>query len=213
MVGPAILYLPHGFASAGYVVALPIMCLSTCMYLYSSKCLLDSWQLESAKGDHGEAKSLLEEGKARRRMMLSYPELAYRSLGIQGEMIVKLGIALMQSGVCLTYLIFVPQNFSTSVLILFGWDISPQKFMILMLACQIPLSWIRDIRKLTITNLLANILILYGLMTCLGFAISNAANSNEDRGPLEEVGFKLVHLNAFNSGWFLFIGTSVSDWC
>ena len=112
---------------------------------------------------------------------------------------------------CRTYLIFVPQNLSACVQILFGLDIPASYFLILMLLFQIPLSWIRDIRKLTITNLVANILILYGLITCLGFAISTAARSDVGRSPLEEIGYKITHLDRLNSGWFLFIGTSVSQ--
>jgi proton-coupled amino acid transporter len=210
MVGPAILYLPHGFATAGYVVALPIMAITTCLFLYSSTCLLESWRLESTKGAGGEKQSLLEQGSSRKkRIILSYPELAYRALGPTGEMLVKLGIALMQSGVCLTYLIFVPQNLSTCADILFNLQIPPKYLMIVMLVCQIPLSWIRDIRKLTITNLLANLLILYGLITCIFFALNNAVKSEAGRGPLEEIRYKLTRLEPFNSGWFLFIGTSV----
>jgi proton-coupled amino acid transporter len=99
-----------------------------------------------------------------------------------------------------------------------------------MLLLQIPMSWIRDIRKLTVTNALANALILYGLITCLVFALGNAVqpanNSNAKgpggahdseesvdahiRGPVAEILYKLAHLDGFNShGWFLFIGTSV----
>lgn len=220
MVGPAILYLPNGFASAGYAVALPILATSACMYLYSSKCLLESWKLESDKAlVAGEGVSLLESGrqegnrKRRSSVVLSYPELAYRSLGTQGEALVKVGIALMQSGVCLTYMIFVPQNIASCVLILFGWDVPPSYFMVVMLVFQIPFCWIRDIRKLTLTNFFANLLILYGLITCLGFAISNAARSDHGdggRGPLAEIRYKFANLEAFKSGWLLFIGTSVS---
>lgn len=206
MVGPAILYLPHGFANAGWVCAIPIMILSTILFLCSSACLLDSWKLESSK----EGDELLLGGSKPQRQILSYPELAYRALGPGGETAVKLGIALMQSGVCLTYLIFVPLNLRSSTLILFGYDIPASYFMIVMLIFQIPMSWIRDIRKLTITNLLANILILYGLITCLGFAFSSAIESDAGRGPLAEIHYKFQNLDSFNSGWFLFIGTSVS---
>jgi proton-coupled amino acid transporter len=210
MVGPAILYLPHGFSNAGWVVAIPILIMSTAMFLCSSECLLDSWRLESSRAS--EASGLLETGSKRRRIILSYPELAYRALGSTGEAAVKIGIALMQSGVCLTYLIFVPQNLKSSTFILFGVDIPASYFMIVMLVFQIPMSWIRDIRKLTITNLVANILILYGLITCLGFALSNAIKSDAGRAPLAEMSYKLSHLEPYNSGWFLFIGTSVSCW-
>ena len=104
MVGPAILYLPHGFATAGYMLAIPIMFSATLLYLYSSACLLDSWKLESdsvERSASSEQTSLIQTTK--RRTILSYPELAYRALGTTGESLVKTGIALMQSGVCLTY--------------------------------------------------------------------------------------------------------------
>jgi proton-coupled amino acid transporter len=207
MVGPAILYLPHGFANAGYVCAIPILIFSTVLFLCSSACLLDSWKLESQKAI---AQSLEAGRKRSKRTILSYPELAYRALGPTGETIVKVGIAAMQSGVCLTYLIFVPQNLQASTLHLFGIDIPASYFMIVMLVCQIPMSWVRDIRKLTVTNLVANILILYGLITCLGFALANAVESEEGLGPFAEIAYKFTHLEPFNSGWFLFMGTSVS---
>lgn len=105
MVGPAILYLPHGFAATGYLLAIPIMLGATVLYLYSSACLLDSWKLESdsttVKSGDSEQTSLMRSKK--RPTILSYPELAYRALGTTGESMVKTGIALMQSGVCLTY--------------------------------------------------------------------------------------------------------------
>jgi solute carrier family 36 (proton-coupled amino acid transporter) len=210
MVGPAILYLPHAFAAAGFAAALPMLVVTTTLFLYSSTCLLDSWRIESTK-ETGEQQSLIESGKKKRvRKMLSYPELAYRALGTTGESLVKIGIALMQSGVCLSYLIFVPQNLSKCTEFFMGWHIAPSYFMVVMLVLQIPLSWIRDIRKLTITNLMANLLILFGLTICLGFAVSSAVESDSGRGPLEEIGYKFSQLDPFKSTWFLFIGTSVS---
>jgi proton-coupled amino acid transporter len=218
MVGPAILYLPHGFAKAGYVTAIPIMLGATLLYLYSSRCLLDSWKLESeGKHDAGEETPLLLPSgskRRRRRVLLSYPELAYRALGSTGESTVKAGIALMQSGVCLTYLIFVPQNLHTSLQQLFGWNIAPEYYLIVMVLIQIPLSWIRDIRKLTLTNVLANALILYGLLTCLGFALGDMTmmmtmTANNVR-PLQSIWNRLISLSPYQSSWFLFIGTCVS---
>lgn len=199
-------YLPHGFASAGYLVALPIMMLTTILFLYSSGCLLDTWVHEQEKTS-SERTQLLR--GSRKRQVLSYPELAYRSLGTRGESIVKTGIALMQSGVCLTYLIFVPQNLHTSMNQLFGWNVSAQVWLTVMIALQIPLSWIRDIRKLTPTNLLANCLILYGLVTCLGFAVTTSAEGDAG-GPFRNVVHHFAALRAFDKDWFLFIGTSVS---
>ena len=216
MVGPCILYLPHGFACAGYLVALPIMAVSTIMYLYSSQCLLDAWKIESSAAANamstGESSALLNGGGNRRNRttMLSYPELAYRAMGPLGEQLVKIGIALMQSGVCLTYLIFVPHNLYASVLHMFGLNISTNYWLIVMIILQIPLSWIRDIRKLTPTNFLANALILYGLLTCLAFAFDQSGRVHPNMTPLESLETQLLHLSPFRSQWYLFIGFSVS---
>jgi proton-coupled amino acid transporter len=207
-VGPAVLYLPHGFASAGYALALTILAVTTFLFLYSSNCLLEAWEHEQrdTDTDQTEEASLLNKSP-RRRQTLSYPELAFRALGSTGETMVKAGIALMQSGVCLTYLIFGPQNLHTSMLLLFGLDIAPEWWLIVMVGLQIPLSWIQDIRKLTPTNLLANLCILYGLITCLGFAISKAT-SGPSR-PLVNVWDRVQDLKPVEKDWFLFIGTSV----
>ena len=208
MVGPAILYLPHAFANAGWAVAIPILILSTVLFLSSSACLLDAWKLESTKSNSNS--NMLLPNKNPKRTILSYPELAHRALGNTGEIFVKIGIALMQSGVVLTYLIFVPQNLKVVTNIVFGYDLDPSYFIIIMLIYEIPMSWVRDIRKLTVTNLLANALILYGLITCLGFAFSDAIKNVDGRGPTEEIMFRFKNLDTFNSsGWFLFIGTSV----
>ena len=48
MVGPAILYLPHGFAQAGWVIAVPMLFASTALYLASSASLLECWKVETA---------------------------------------------------------------------------------------------------------------------------------------------------------------------
>mmetsp|Transcript_13478 Transcript_13478/g.14503 ORF Transcript_13478/g.14503 Transcript_13478/m.14503 type:complete len:243 (+) Transcript_13478:68-796(+) len=48
MVGPAILYLPHGFAQAGWIVAIPMLFASTALYLASSASLLECWKVETA---------------------------------------------------------------------------------------------------------------------------------------------------------------------
>lgn len=78
------------------------------------------------------------------------------------------------------------------------------------------------------TNALANVLILYGLMACLVFAANNAieaplsgddnddgsndnANADVSLGALGNIQYKLTHLRPVARGWFLFIGTSVRE--
>jgi proton-coupled amino acid transporter len=232
MVGPAILYLPHGFAASGWLVSVPLMVLSTAMFLHSASALLDSWRLvlrrERARceADNGEGSALLkssfqqQQQQPQQPIVLSYPELAYRALGWRGEACVKLGIALMQTGVCLTYLIFVPQNLHSSAVQLLGhtrFPSSPTLWLLVMVGIQIPLSFIRDIRKLTPTNLAANCLILYGLLTCLGFAMKESATTQAGPtvaaeptwGPARNAWSHFTHLTPFAPDWFLFIGTAV----
>lgn len=210
MIGPAILYLPHAFAAAGYAVAIPLMILSTAMFLWSSQCLLESWRIENDRLSR-------RSSSRRKRVHLSYPELAYRAFGPKGEKLVQIGISMMQSGVCITYLIFVPQNLHTSALLLFDWDISTNWCLLFMMAVQIPLSWIRDIRKFKTTNLLGNVLIFYGWIACLGFALDAMVNFDDgsssnvsDEPFVDRVSQRFGEMKPFNpSGWFLFIGTSV----
>eukprot|EP00797_Seminavis_robusta_P010301 Sro175_g077140.1 Vacuolar amino acid transporter (487) ;mRNA; r:76043-77503 len=203
MVGPAILYLPHGFVAAGYLVALPIMAISTAMYLHSSRCLLEAFKFESQKelvpqqdlandndmehNPHSNPHSATASGARNTApeaalaassiptaTNLSYPDLAYRAFGTKGETLVKVGIALMQSGVCLTYAIFVPHNLHSSLLTMFNLDLPPNFYLFLMVCLQIRLSFIQDIRKFTTTNAIANACILYGLIICLYFAFGQA---------------------------------------
>jgi solute carrier family 36 (proton-coupled amino acid transporter) len=265
MVGPAILYLPYGFANAGYVIALPLLATCTFFFLYSSDCLLDAWKYEHDKAYQNGSSSNTEDadvGNASceqspllvtnsttslptataspnavprqlvplnqqqqqvlnnsESAMLSYPELAYRALGTVGETCVKVGIASMQAGVCLTYLIFVPKNLHSSILYVFKTNIPPLFLLIGMIFVQIPLSWIRDIRKLTPTNLLANILILYGLLVCLGYAIVRCCTTTaidtlvhtdtSNGNVIGNIWSHIYNLPPYQPNWILFIGTSV----
>jgi solute carrier family 36 (proton-coupled amino acid transporter) len=216
-VGPAILYLPHGFQTSGYVVAIPAMIFATLMYIYNAYRLLDCWKLENAR-NHQRAQRLEEvrallfeadtkdqDAVALKPTLLTYPELARRALGPY-SFFVELGIASMQYGVCLTYLIFVPQNLRECTLAMTGKAVPKVVFLAIMLLVEIPLCWITDIRKLTPTNVVATALIAYGLSSVLVLAFI--------RGLAREPDGELVFLKNFNSlpavtnEWFIFIGTS-----
>jgi proton-coupled amino acid transporter len=123
----------------------------------------------------------------------------------------------MQFGVCLTYLIFVPQNLYESTKSLFGLEVPRHLFLLGMLSIEIPLVWIRDIRKLTPMNILATMLIAFGLASVLFIAlfdspdvvpfhrdIKDSSNTNDLSQLIENI----VHLPATCPTWFLFIGTS-----
>ena len=234
MVGPAILYLPHSFADAGYVFALIALFLCLGMYLYSSRRLLETWHYVRSKKiieDHGAIASSTTSnsgglGNNEVEMVslatypsmtvnntvsstnvgnfassdiptiksgggniastntsgstnISYPQLAKMAYGEAGESIVRTGITLMQLGVCLTYFIFVPHNLSASIKSLLGMHVPMWICLIAMVGMEIPLSSIRNIRKLVHTNVLANALIAFGLISCLYLALTATSDDYE----------------------------------
>ena len=137
--------------------------------------------------------------------LLTYPELARRALGPY-SFLVNLGIALMQFGVCLTYLIFVPQNLQECTVAVMGEKLPKVLFLAVMLFIEIPLSWITDIRKLTPINVVATMLIAYGLCSILVLAFHIGLSSNGDGELLFEQ--NLAALPVWTDAWFIFIGTS-----
>ncbi len=252
MVGPAVLYLPRGFAISGWSVAIPAMMAATLSYLYCSTRLLQAWKVESEKTRKmaekmGEIRKLLDDvnnavpgtgssgygsiDEERRNdsnvpapTLLTYPELARRAFGTYSTLISG-GIAAMQFGVCLTYLIFVPQNLSQSFRSL-GYYVPKQAFLIAMLALEIPLCWIRDIRRLAPFNIVATLLIGFGLASVLYIALFdgkgeddliggsyylNTTATGENEGPVQlGLAEEVARLPSIKDTWLLFVGTSVS---
>ncbi|KAL3903852.1 MAG: hypothetical protein SGILL_010288, partial [Bacillariaceae sp.] len=225
-VGPAILYLPRGFKMAGWACAIPALCFATFSYIYSAHRLLECWKVEDARQRllaqrMGELQSFLtgnnnnptmspkspktasSELAAFEPKLLTYPELARRAFGSYAFMI-ECGIAAMQFGVCLTYLIFVPANLYASCQQLFGVEVPKSVFLIGMLLIEIPCTWIRDIRKLTPFNVLATVLIAYGLGSCLIIAFWYSYHEKVDETLWES----MRSLPAIQPTWFLFIGTA-----
>lgn len=211
-VGPAILYLPRGFQVSGYAVAIPSMLIATALYVYNAHRLLECWKVErdrdlelAKQGAVSDAEGNLMAPQSA-PAFLTYPELAKRTWG-DGSKLVEFGIAALQFGVCLTYLIFVPQNLIESAEALFGITIPKLYFLVAMVLVEIPLSWIRDIRKLTPTNVVATALIVYGLFFVLVLAFVNGMNfGDDDNGPIFMD--NLRSLPAITDSWFLFVGTS-----
>lgn len=250
MVGPAVLYLPRGFALSGYAVAIPAMFCATVSYLYCATRLLQCWKVESDKltqqmeqirrlldpehgssglksnkvddshgGSGGEYGSLLDGSKYNDQTLspavepevqgklLTYPELARKAFG-NFAFLISGGIAGMQFGVCLTYLIFVPQNFYELFHDVFGIIVPKQLILLGMLIIEIPLCWIRDIRKLTPINILATVLIAFGLCAVLFIALFNHDRVTDVDGNELTLIQEISHLPRIQDTWALFIGTS-----
>jgi hypothetical protein len=298
MVGPAILYLPHSFADAGYFFALAFLLVCLCMYLYSSNRLLQTWHyvkssqelllFHNDKKHHTKSEDQVEmvslvtpsssssnsttpkftsiettttktassissenlnvngihwlsdddkdkdkdnsstpkippsqhHSSSRSRTTttttISYPLLAKIAYDDLGETCVRAGITCMQLGICLTYFIFVPHNLTASLWTLFQTRVPMWWLLAAMVLVEIPLSSVRDIRRLVHTNVLANVLIAFGLLSCLYLALSSSESQSETESDREqeETNHQLAEeseegLSPWNDKWYLFIGTSV----
>ena len=165
---------------------------------HNSRSQYGATQVQQIITDHGYVSKLL-----------TYPELAKRALG-PWSVLVEVGIALFQFGVCLTYLIFVPDNLHACAKAL-GLEVSKPVLLWMMIGVEIPLSWIRDIRRLTTTNVIASLLILLGLGSVLWMAVLEGthvtynADTQENELLLTQ---NLRSLKPVTENWFLFVGTS-----
>jgi len=137
----------------------------------------------------------------KRHCKLSYPALSYIAFGKNGEHTVMTGIALMQLGQALTYLIFVAQNLHESFLYLFSVDFSFWIFILIMAIVELPLACIRDVRKFAVTNKLALFLIAFGVICCLFYALTATS-----LGKLSE---NISNLPPTKNSWYLFVGLCV----
>lgn len=218
-VGPAILYLPRGFRQSGYAVAIPSMLFATQMYIYNAYRLLECWKVESQRNremaEHmKETISYLNMNEDDHTtvpdytpVLLTYGELARRGLGPY-SCLVKLGISLFQFGVVVSYCIFVPENLQECFETLTGATLPKTLFLALMLLIEIPMSWMVDIRKLTPCNVVATVLIAFGLVSVLTMALVSGLSVSEDND--ESIAFveNTKTFPAFTDVWFLFVGTS-----
>ncbi|KAF0708729.1 hypothetical protein AaE_013110 [Aphanomyces astaci] len=98
-------------------------------------------------------------------------EVAY---GKWGSRMVQISIVLMQFGFCCSYIIFVAQNMN-QVLAYFGANVSVGALIVLQTVVYIPLSWIRYISYFSISNLIADVFILYGVAYILGTSFTSLA--------------------------------------
>lgn len=179
-VGPAVLYMPKGFQEGGLAFSLGMLCVSYGLFGLGAMRLLGSWQ------------------KCRK----SYPAMMGRAFGHRGVLLVRFTIVAQQCGICLTYFIFVATNLRELWIYFAGPLTSPPAlgyFCVGQLAVLVPLSCIRNMQNFALTNLVANVLILYAIVVLAAFATVSVA-----KAPPAPSSLPLFNPKAF----YLFIGTS-----
>ncbi|CCI44954.1 unnamed protein product [Albugo candida] len=148
-VGTGVLFLPEGFKSGGILFSPICLTVIAAFTLYAMVRLLQCRELVGG----------------------TYGHIGYLAFGNWGRRMVQISILLMQAGFCCTYVIFVAKNMA-QVFAYFGWNVSTSALILSQVAIYIPLSWIRYISYFSISNLIADVFILYGLAFILGNCLS-----------------------------------------
>ncbi|KAF1332889.1 putative amino acid/polyamine transport protein, partial [Globisporangium splendens] len=174
-VGTGILFLPDGFRTGGIVFSPLCLTIVAALTVYAMLRLLQCRELVGG----------------------TYGHVGFEAYGAWGKRMVQISIILMQAGFCCTYVIFVAQNMQ-QVLAYLGTTVSTSALILLQIAVYIPLSWIRYISYFSISNLIADVFILYGLAIIFGNSFSRLATV----GPQEVVYFN-------QQDYPVFIGTAI----
>jgi len=179
--GPAVLYIPKGFQEGGVVFSPLMLLFSYALFGWGAARLLEAWA-------------------AHRK---SYAGLMGAAFGRRGVALVRFTIVAQQSGICLTYFIFVATNLQQ--LACYARPVaeppSLKALCVLQSVIYAPLCCIRNVQNFAHTNLAANALILYALVVLASFAGAAVSRDAADVG--------MPSLPYFEpSTFYLFVGTS-----
>ena len=201
-VGPGVLFLPAAFANGGLVFSivglLVVAALSTALAL-----LLLRAREVSGGG--------------------SFPALAERAIGWRTRIAVEWSLVMSQSGFCCVYLLFVAHTVRDVVRHLADCKPSylPELWQIVAMELVLitPLTWVRRLKHFRATNLIADVLILGGLLYVMSYAVDLLSMNDATEGgttsstaPISSPPASLPkdHVVLFNrESCALFLGTAV----
>jgi len=151
-VGTGVLFLPQAFKNGGMGFSIGILMFLGYLNLYCMNLLVEA--------------SIAMGG-------LSFGDLAHQ-LFVSGFRKLVLGsIAISQMGFSCAYYIFVATNLRYLTLLASGcrWDFPQWFFMAIQVLVYVPLSLVRKIKSFSVTSLIADVFILFGLAYILSFDI------------------------------------------
>ncbi|KAF1318160.1 Vacuolar amino acid transporter, partial [Globisporangium splendens] len=188
-IGSGILFLPKAFQNGGMLFSIVGLFISAAL---STFCMLRLTACSNA------VMRMTGTGD------VSYGQLGQRSFGRAGRFAVNVSLVLSQLGFCCSYLIFVEKNIGDIIEQVFHGNSSIASFSWTLILLQIPLytplTWVRRIEYFAMTNLIADVLILFGLIYIIGYSVERLEAAPPDSSTWEN----------FNSkSWALFLGTAV----
>eukprot|EP00124_Ichthyophonus_hoferi_P003094 Ihof_evm2s248 gene=Ihof_evmTU2s248 len=183
-IASGILFLPHGYAISGWLLANIILLIVGILATYAMLLLLQTKD------------KLVNDGIK----VLSFGDLAYHAYGNTGRYWVDIIIFGSQMGFCCAYFAFVGHNANSVFFELFDClSISKTFIMVCLVPILVPMVWVRRLTYYAITNIIADILIVVPLIY---MAVTQSLHIKE-----HGIGPNVV---AFNWTTFLpFFGTTV----
>jgi proton-coupled amino acid transporter len=174
-VGPAILYQPQAFVNGGLAFSTGMLLASCFMCLFGNLNLLQCWRAAGVG---------------------SYSLIAKRALGKPGMVAVRVSLVLAQSGLCVTYFVFIAENLSRFSRDVLGYEIGVTNLICIQAIIQLPMACVRNVEGFELTNLSADALILLSVCIIIYLACSNFNTEN------------LAEIDMFNENSFMLsIGT------
>lgn len=176
-VGTGILFLPKAFYNGGLIFSIVLLVFFSFLSYYCYLTLSHSTSLLGVS---------------------SFAEMGNKMYGKHLKSLILVSIVLTQIGFVAAYTIFTAENLKAFIRNTLGYDFPLHYFVIFETICFAPMSLIRNITKLSLAALLANVFILCGIATIVFYAAKDLINN----GPAE--------VNYFNSSnWSLFIGVAI----
>ena len=207
-VGLGVLALPSAFKESGYMLGSSLLILIAAVSYYCMKLLLDCKYIilkkQSGDNDDDESGKVVASGTddgsvddvaskktltSKRTSRLTFGEVGRLAVGDWGKTAVELSMVVMQVGAGIGYLIFIGENVAavadeTGS----GFRGCKETMIILFAAASVPLIWLRTIKHLVIPALVADVIIVFGLVTIFGYDfgrlrdVHESANSWRMRG-------------------------------
>lgn len=127
----------------------------------------------------------------------SFGDIGDKLYGVQMKYLILFSIVVSQIGFVAAYIVFTSENLKGFLENVVGFEASVSFYVLVQCIIFVPLSMIRNITKLSITALLANVFILAGLAVIVYYSADHLIENGT------------ADVTAFNSDWSLFIGTAI----
>ncbi|CAO3630293.1 unnamed protein product [Cunninghamella blakesleeana] len=179
-IGTGVVFLPKGFANGGLIFSIFLMLLIAFICLIAFQLLIEAQQ--KVGGDYG--------------------HVAYELYGSWLKYLILFFLCLSQMGFVSSYLLFISENLGLVIDQLSQCHNPLQSSLLIwiVLIIIIPITWVRKIAKLSWNAIIADVFILFGLVSVLYFTSSQIHQQN-GFGP------EIAYIDTTN--FPLFIGTSV----